>query len=296
MRLNSRQTVSEFVPEHAAKQGTPTMGGLIVAFGMLVGLLFFIAHGGPYAAQLLPYLVLLVGFAAIGFVDDFVIPRVMKGKRGLGWKQKFALQILFVAGAMMLYPGVTWQIGLVAGFSILFFANAYNFTDGMDGMAGGVGIFLLIGLAALNKGHLESGPDEVLLVAVLAIAGLIPFLWLNAPPAKIFMGDVGSLPIGAWIGLIVYRLTTAPKLGPLAIPPLALALISVVMVLELVPVPIQIASVKLFKRKVFSFTPIHHAFQKKGIPETRVAWGFILAQLVLSLAAITAQAAFSNVG
>jgi phospho-N-acetylmuramoyl-pentapeptide-transferase len=299
--LKSRQVVSQYVPEHSQKQGTPTMGGLIVVFGALFGLVAVACSAGlpavwPNLAQpfpggstawpidskilfLWPYLVLLVGYAAIGFLDDFVVPRVLSGKRGLGWKQKLGLEILIAALAMAYYPGATISACVVRVFVILFFSNAYNFLDGMDGLAGGVGIFLLIGLAMLDRGQ-----TMVTYCALVLIGGIVPFLALNAPPAKVFMGDVGSLPIGAWIGVMVLQLAASATANPIS-----LVLISLVLVVELVPVPLQIASVKLRKKRLFMMTPIHHGFEKKGIAETRVVWGFILCQLMFSAASVSVQ-------
>jgi phospho-N-acetylmuramoyl-pentapeptide-transferase len=146
-------------------------------------------------------------------------------------------------------------------------------------------------------------------VAVTAAAlcgGIIPFLFLNAPPARVFMGDFGSLPIGAVLGFLTAFLagqfsgsTVFPAVGIVGSPApefwigndsrsyLPLALLGFVMAAELIPVPIQIASVKLFKRKVFPFTPIHHAFERAGWKETRVVWSFILVQLLATAAAYT---------
>jgi phospho-N-acetylmuramoyl-pentapeptide-transferase len=287
MRLKSRQTVSEYVPEHAQKQGTPTMGGIIIVVGSAIGLIASLALPVRLASivdflpiqALLPYLLLIAGFAAIGFVDDFVVPRLIEGKRGLGWKQKFGLEILFGALAMWFVPGTTLASGAAAVFLILFFSNAYNFVDGMDAMAGGVGIFLLLGLAMLDRGQ-----TMISMTALAIVGAFIPFLVLNAPPAKVFMGDVGSLPIGACAGLMVYQLGSKSSGNDLP-----LLLISGVMAVQLIPVPIQIASVKLFKRRVFTMTPVHHGFQKNGIAETRIVWAFILGQFMLSAAAISAQ-------
>ena len=280
--LKSRQVVSQYVPEHAQKQGTPTMGGVIVVIGAMAGVVVLAANWPEMARNFASYLVVLIGYAAIGFIDDFVVPRLLTGKRGLGWKQKFGLEILIAAGAMALQPGINLATASAGVFIVLFFSNAYNFVDGMDALAGGVGIFLFSGLAFLDRGLSIVTP-----CALILIAALVPFLVLNAPPAKVFMGDVGALPIGAWVGLMVLQLGMAHRAHPVS-----LILISGVMAAELIPVPIQIASVKLFKRKVFMMTPIHHGFQKRGIPETRVVWAFILSQVVFCAAAISVQWCF----
>lgn len=272
LAIRARQVVSEFAPEgHRRKQGTPTMGGLIVLAGAAAAMATRREAAVP--------LILLVGFGLIGFLDDFVVPRLVRGKRGLGWIPKLVLQTVaaFVPVAIggHLGRGGAWVAGFV--FVVLFCANAYNFADGLDALAGGLLLamaptFALFGLLAQDSG----------VAAVFgALAGaVLPFLFLNAPPARVFMGDVGSLPIGALIGWAVFSLgasSTADgwRWG-------ALGLLSLVLVAELVPVPIQIASVKLTGRRVFPRTPIHHAFEHRGWPETRVCWTFLLVQIACS--------------
>ena len=306
LAMKSRQIISEFVPEHAMKQGTPTMGGLIIVIGFVVACGYAMGAGLVKGVTIPAALILCIGFAFIGFLDDFVVPRLIPGKRGLGWKQKLALEILFAGIAVgWLRHGVTPGVGF-AVFTILFFANAYNFVDGMDGLAGSILVLLAGGLAAL--GMLEMR-QEVLLVLCLALVGaVIPFLVLNAPPAKVFMGDIGSLPVGAVLGLVAFQIVlpgvvklpphSVAALGLMPTHPVATVLqnsipvfiMSLVMVVELVPVPLQIASVKLRKKRLFPMTPIHHAFEKAGWPESRVVWLFGLTQLVLVALALSVAA------
>lgn len=282
---NSRQTVSDYAPEaHAAKQGTPTMGGLIVIVGLVAGIL---AAGGAFRWVALT---LLLGFGAVGFLDDFVVPRVT-GKRGLGWKPKLGLQALVCVAAMALWSvdGMAWGWLVAGALVILFFANAYNFADGLDGLAGTLGVLLAVSLGALIA--LGGGVSLPPIAAALA-AALLPFLALNAPPARVFMGDVGSLAVGSVLGLLAIGgfwdvgspAAFAPTLG-LYVGCVALA--STIMFAELLPVPIQIFWVKAFKRRLFPFTPIHHAFEKAGWPESRVVWTFALAQFVVGAAALS---------
>ena len=297
LSLKSRQIVSEFVPEHAKKQGTPTMGGLIIVIGFLIAcgcLQLTEMVSGP----LLPAAMLLcAGFAFIGFLDDFIVPRLIEGKRGLGWKQKLLLELLITGATVywLRHGHGDFKIGaFVAVFVILFFSNAYNFVDGMDGLAGTILVLLAGGLVAL--GFIEMRQDVLMVLCIALIGAVIPFLVLNAPPAKVFMGDVGSLPIGAVLGLVVNEMMRpgVQKLpssmgGALSVMPahplttvlqnsLPLVVISFVMIAELVPVPLQIASVKLRKKRIFPKTPIHHAFESAGWPESRVVWLFCLVQ------------------
>jgi len=283
LALKSRQTVSQHAPEgHQKKQGTPTMGGIII----LIGILFALIMEGRFSfSDILPHLILLVGFALIGFVDDFVVPRMMAGKRGLGWMQKLAMQVAIAAGAGWTLDASPVGIAVFT-LVILFWSNAYNFADGMDLNAGLILLGLCAGFFFLTRSVASAVPGYL----PLAMAGAaIPFLFLNAPPAKVFMGDVGALPIGALLGLECWSLIHDPQLGEVSPTMTALAAlcIGLVMIIELVPVPIQIFSVKVFKRKVFPYTPIHHAFERAGWPETRVVAMFALAQLLASLAAVS---------
>ncbi len=308
LALKSRQTVSQYAPEgHQVKQGTPTMGGIIIIFGLLVGGfgIALLHYGDPGSRipsyPLLSGFLLAASFALIGFVDDFVVPRIWKDKRGLGWKQKIVLELVFSVVALLpSYGQASALIWIVTVFSILFFANAYNFSDGLDGLAGTLLLTMsvgLLGVAAAGGLGVSIG-----LWSAALIGAVLPFLFYNAPPAKLFMGDVGSLGIGALLGFLgVQAVGQAADLHWLGaeeirfhdavqspwIIAFALLIWSVVMIVSLVPVPLQIASVKLFKKKIFLYTPIHHAFEKIGWKETRIVGFYALVQLLLSLLAIS---------
>jgi phospho-N-acetylmuramoyl-pentapeptide-transferase len=284
-RLKSRQTISEFVPEHKAKQGTPTMGGLIVLSGTLVALGCAAIDGSKGVVE---YAIVLLAFAILGFVDDFLVPRIIVESRGLGWKQKILLEIGIAVLVLVAFERVHPLSAAVAVIVILFFANAYNFTDGLDALAGTVGIALLAGLGALA--WLKTGSQDFSAISIVAFAicgGLIAFLFLNAPPARVFMGDVGSLPIGAAMGLMIWQLGFRGGVQP--VEGASLSILSLIMFVELIPVPLQIASVKLRGKgkKIFLKTPIHHAFQERGIPETRIVAAYCLCQVLATALALT---------
>lgn len=288
LAMRSRQTIDKFAPEtHQSKQGTPTMGGLIIAAGfipaMAIPVFLYRASvpGDPLPRFQLAAFVAFLGFLVIGFVDDFVVPRMKAKKRGLGWKQKILMEILIGGFASWIFAGGLNQQFAMALFLVLFFSNAYNFSDGLDGLSGS----LLLGLASGLFGICLSGhyPVEVFALAAL-LGGVIPFLFVNAPPAKVFMGDIGSLPIGAVLGLAVASISQPSNVLDSWVP---LTLVSIVMICELVPVPMQVGYFKLTKKRLFPFTPIHHAFEKKGWPESRVVWAFALAQAILSAGAIS---------
>jgi phospho-N-acetylmuramoyl-pentapeptide-transferase len=143
---------------------------------------------------------------------------------------------------------------------------------------------MLFGLVGVQSAlSITNGP---LLMSQIIAGATLPFLFWNAPKARVFMGDVGSLAIGSFLGASFFAGTRSST--PMAIPPygyLALFLWSFVMIAELVPVPLQIASVKLRKKKLFPYTPIHHAFEKAGWPETRVVFMFVIVQVCCSVAA-----------
>jgi phospho-N-acetylmuramoyl-pentapeptide-transferase len=208
--MKSKQTVSQFAPEgHQLKQGTPTMGGLIILAGIFGAMPFVETKltmsfwGG--SVSLVPIATLMALFALIGFVDDYVVPRLMPGKRGLGWKQKIVMQVVAAVIPLMM-AGYTTPLMLGFGtFMILFFANAYNFSDGLDGLAGTLLIGLLVGMFGLTAKSVSlkaDGMDHIYVPVLLfvVLGAVIPFLFWNAPKAKVFMGDVGSLPIGAFLG------------------------------------------------------------------------------------------------
>jgi phospho-N-acetylmuramoyl-pentapeptide-transferase len=299
VKWKSQQTISQYAPEgHQTKQGTPTMGGLIIVKGAVIGLLILALTQGAVTGFVGSALALLVGFSVIGFVDDFVIPRMMPGKRGLGWKQKLLMQILVAALAGFLATGALGLETWVWVFFVLFFANAYNFADGLDALAAVLLLTFVIGLAGVV---LISRSDPVILTVSAALAGaVLPFLYLNAPPAKVFMGDVGSLPIGAVLGAAVVHTFQTSGAHPVLLAWLpatataapmvllgALAVLSFVMIAELLPPPMQVFWVKVFKKRLFPYTPIHHAFEKAGWKETRVVGLFGIAQLLLSVLAVT---------
>lgn len=271
-RVKSRQTISQYVEEHAHKQGTPTMGGLIVLVGVLAAAFTLIPTPERYAV-----LALALGFGLIGFIDDFVVPRMVKGSRGLGWKEKLAMQVVFAAGAAYASGLQSASAIALTVFAVLFMSNAYNFADGMDGLAGGLGVMLAGTLGLLAA--LRSEPGVAVAMAALAVS-FLPFLWFNWPAARVFMGDVGALPFGALMGWAMTKIAVTPE-GNLDLPHFwPILILAAVMLIELVPVPLQIASVKLRKgKRLFPFkTPVHHAFQSAGWPEPRVVALFYGAQ------------------
>lgn len=290
VKLKSAQNVSAHLEGHQHKQGTPTMGGIIVLVGLLCGM------AATWRAEYLGVLVLILGFAAVGFADDYLVPKMKPGSRGLSWMPKLGMEI----GAAIIAAGLTgWSDPLqkvLFVFLVLFLSNAYNFSDGLDTLSGGIGLLLCSGFAGL---HLvgQSLDSAWITPSVLALAmavSFLPFLFYNAPPAKVFMGDVGSLPIGALLAWLTMSTITSPihpqmfykftYNWPLVMP---CVIILLVMFAEIVPVPIQIFWVKVFKKRAFNFkTPIHHAFEDLGWPHTRIVWAFHVVQAALVVLAL----------
>lgn len=292
LKIKSRQTIDPFAPpDHQRKQGTPTMGGLMILPGLLVGFIAFYfdflrsGHEDSSIAFWLVAIALTIGFGLIGFVDDFVVPRLMKGKRGLGWKQKLVLEI-GLSGLIWFDPAIRaqpWLLGLGI-FLVLCYSNAYNFADGLDGLAGSLLIAFSAGLGLVAA---MLAQQDVSLMAILLLVSVLPFLFFNSPPAKVFMGDVGSLPIGALIGFGITKILTYTS-EAISKPQIVLSLIvlSLVLILELALVPIQVGYYKLTKKRIFPATPIHHSFEVMGIPETKIVWGFFVIQSALSILAV----------
>ncbi len=282
LAIKARQTVSEYLPEHQAKQGTPTMGGLIVLVGIVVGWLYF----KEVETDVLPFLYLIIGFAAVGLLDDYLVPRFRTGNKGLAWLPKLALQF-GVAAPVLWFSGYdTLLLCLGAAVLVVGASNAFNFADGMDGLAGGLAIILFLGLAMLAV--LWGAPAKITGICFASAGAILPFLFLNAPPAKLFMGDVGSLSIGAGLGWLALKAHPEAASGSAfavawAVP---IAVLGLVLAAELIPVPLQILSVKLRKKRFFPMTPIHHAFQSAGWPETRVVSMFLVLQAVAAALAI----------
>lgn len=303
--IKSTQIISRYVPEHQSKQGTPTMGGLIVVGALLAACAWGLSSGalttGSNSLQELPggreatdargFVFLVLGFALIGFLDDYVMPKLARGKRGLGWTQKLLLQFMVAVPASWLFVPAYSVVYVVFAFVTVAFSNAFNLSDGMDGLAGGLAVILAITFLAI--GFFCGAPVAQMWLCLALVGALLPFLLLNAPPAKLFMGDVGSLPIGAALGwLMLHSMHGEYPNVYNSSWLIAVSLAVFVMLAELIPVPIQILSVKLLKKRLPIRTPIHHTFESAGWPETRIVALFHLCQAVLSFAAIAVAAHF----
>ena len=283
---NINQVTSEYaLQEFKDKQKTPIMGGLLfVLIPIFVYIIIYFKGLGD--RRLLFILLSYVLYCSVGFIDDCLVIS-SHSNEGLSPATRLAMEfgyalILFVMFRDIIPSQVTipfvritvplkWYVFLP--FMILLYmaeANAVNFTDGMDGLCAGVSF---IGLVAFYILSMLKGYSSVALFIACVLGGLLGYLKFNFKPAKIFMGDSGSLALGALFA----------SLGILLDQNIALFFIGGVFVIEMACVLIQQVSVRIFHKRVFSYTPIHYSFVLKGFPETKVVEGFYLLELVLAL-------------
>lgn len=286
-RLKFGQYIREEGPKsHKKKAGTPTMGGIAIILSMIVGCVFF---AGKYPA-VLPVLLVTIAFGLIGLVDDF-IKVVMKHNEGLKPLQKFILQILVSSAfAFYLYTngfstaltfhilgGVQLELGWLfypfVVFAMVAMTNGTNFTDGLDGLAASVTVIIatFFAITAWGKG------SDTLPAASAAAGSLLGFLLFNTHPARVFMGDTGSLALGGFVTAIAFVLEM----------PMILLVVGFVYVAEVVSVMLQVGYFKATHgKRLFRMAPIHHHFEMGGWPETRVVAVFSIVTAILCLAAM----------
>ena len=275
------QHIREEGPEHhVSKQGTPTMGGLMILLAASIGFLAF----GRYTVPALAVLFVTLGCGAIGFLDD-VIKLTHKRSLGLNGRWKLLLLAAITVGVgiaarhqhlptEVYIPGVGALQLSYAWYGLLFLviagaANGVNLTDGVDGLAAGTGIIALFTFAAMNviawirsgrPGHRFETKLDLAIVAAALIGAAIGFLWYNAWPAEIFMGDTGSMAIGgALASFAIFTKTIA-----------LLLLIGGIFVIAALSVIIQVFTFKYLGRRVFLMAPIQHHFEMKAWSETKI--------------------------
>ncbi len=307
-----RRQVGQFIQEevegHYHKQGTPTMGGVVMVAAAVVA--YLAAHislwtpgdglrlsAEPLRTGGLLALLALVGMAIIGFLDDFIKTH-RRRSLGLSIRSKFAGQlliaILFAVGADQ--AGVSTELSFVRPLGLdlgVFFvvlvllmltgaANGANLADGMDGLAAGsaalmFGAFTIIAFWQSRNLDLYAAKDprELAILSAAMLGAILGFLWWNAPPARIFMGDVGSNAIGGLLAALALLTSTQ----------LLLAVLAGLYVAETLSVIIQVFSFRTFGKRVFRMAPIHHHFEIGGWPETTIVIRFwILAGIGVALA------------
>jgi phospho-N-acetylmuramoyl-pentapeptide-transferase len=294
-KLKAGQRLSEYLEEeHASKQGTPTMGGLIFILPTITVLLFMLILGKiKYNTSLLIVIITFIFYSLIGFIDDYLIIRKNNNK-GLNESSKFMLQLVVAIIFFYLFMksgnepllwihtvGLKLDIGFLYGIIILLVlvssSNAVNLTDGLDGLAGSLSLiaFLTLGIISYNTGWLE-GYEEISLFCFSLSGSLMGFLIFNLNPAKVFMGDTGSLALGATMGSVAI-LTRHEIL---------LILIGLVFVIETLTCIIQRVYYKFTHKRIFPMTPIHHTFEKKGYNEREIVKIFCLVGIIASMISI----------
>ena len=287
-RLKVGQTVRDEGPKaHLKKNGTPTMGGILILISIVVTSILYVKD---YPA-IIPILFVTLGFGLIGFMDDY-IKVVLKRSMGLRAWQKMALQIL-VTGVFAYYithytdvslamripfmPGTYLDLGIF-NIPVLFFivigtVNGANFTDGLDGLASSVTVLIATFFTVVAIG-LESGIEPITCAVVGALLG---FLLFNVHPASVFMGDTGSLALGGFVASTAYMMQM----------PIFLAIVALIYVVEVLSVVIQVSYFKLTGgKRIFRMAPIHHHFELGGWSETRVVAVFSIVTALLCLLAL----------
>ncbi len=303
--MQARQVIRTDGPEsHLEKQGTPTMGGLIILSAIVLPTLLWADLTNPY---IWVTIFIIVGYGLIGFMDDY-LKVVKKNTKGLSARQKMFWQILLAGcAALFLYlrPGfnemlyvpffknfhpdlglffIPFVILVIVGAS-----NAVNLTDGLDGLAiGPVAInaatymlFAYIAGHATLSAYLQIprvvGAGELAVVCGAMVGAGLGFLWFNSYPAEVFMGDVGSLSLGGTLGIIAV-LTKQEML---------LVIVGGIFVVEALSVIFQVGSYKYRGKRIFRMAPIHHHFELKGVAEPKIIVRFWIITIILALVAIS---------
>ena len=281
------QYILDVAPEaHAKKAGTPTTGGVFIIAAIIIASIITLLMAQQMDNSAWIILITLLFMAFAGFQDDYLKIKGHENK-GLSPRGKLIRQILIAliptVYAMQIYGTVitlgskTFDLGLFypifAVFVVTGASNAYNLTDGLDGLAASVGIpsFLACGIIAYMGGH-----SAAAIVAATVIGALIGFLKYNKPKAQVFMGDTGSLALGGLLG-------TLAIIGRCE---LLLALFGGIFVIETLSVILQVTSFKLTGKRIFKMSPIHHHFELCGHSEIRIVKEFTIVSFILSILAV----------
>ena len=283
------QYIKELAPEtHAQKQGTPTTGGVFIILATIISSLIVLLLDQRLSTDALILLITLLFYTFAGFQDDYIKIKG-KGNDGLTPKGKFlrqvAIALLPTLYVMLVNPfgsyfsighwviNLGWLYPLLSIFIITGASNAYNLTDGLDGLAASTGIpaFAICSIIAMFSGY-----PEVAIISATVAGALVGFLKYNKPKAQVFMGDTGSLAIGGLLG-------TLAVMGKFEF---LLIFLGAVFVAETLSVIIQVTSYKLTGKRVFKMAPIHHHFELCGWNEKKVVVVFAITSLIFSLIAL----------
>ena len=301
-KMRAKQTILQYVTTHQSKNGTRTLGGLIFVLSTCAVVPFFV---GGNTRLVYIALAVFVSFGLLGFLDDFIKIRTHKNL-GLRAYQKIIGQVgisvlisIFVyqsnlVGTSVYLPwsfesvDIGWGIIPLVIFVYLAVTNSANLTDGLDGLAGGVSAVALGGLCTIiallctalsAQGiglNIIQEYKNLIILGVCVCAGVLAFLCVNSYPAKIFMGDTGSLALGGVIASIAIFTQL----------PLILPIICICFVLSAVSVLVQVAYYKLTHKRVFLMAPLHHHFEKKGVNENKIVAIYIIMTILASVVAV----------
>ncbi len=298
------QPIREIGPDHAAKEGTPTMGGLLILLSLIISVLLWTDLTNSFVWIVIG---LTTGYGILGFIDDY--QKVMRrNSDGLSARTKLFWQFLLAFGvAIAIYtspafdkelavpffknftPNIGWLYVPLATFIIVAASNGVNLTDGLDGLAIGpvmisAGTFLLLSYAAGHAGIADylqiknvPGAGQLAIICGALVGGGLGFLWFNASPAELFMGDVGSLALGGALGTIAVLIRQE----------ILLAVVGGIFVIETLSVIIQVVGFKLTGKRVFRMAPIHHHFEQLGWPEQKIVVRFWIVSIILGLVALS---------
>ena len=295
LKKNVKQVESTYLSKkHKEKAGTPTMGGIIFILSSLITMaILIVLKKVTVSTNLFLVLFVFLSYALIGFIDDYLIIR-RKNNIGLTEIQKLSLQAIVALIFFYVYMhsgaeavleihtlGITINMGWFYGIFILFMlvasSNAVNITDGLDGLAGGLAVIAYLAFALISWNSFAiTGTEDIAIFIFVLVGSLIGFLVFNTYPAKVFMGDTGSLALGATLAAIA--IITKHEI--------TFIVVMLVFIFETVVCLIQIVSMVFFHKKVFLMTPYHHHMEKLGWKETDIVKAFWIVGLVLSMSAI----------
>lgn len=291
----AKQKVSSYLEKkHHEKDGTPTMGGIIFIIPTIIAMIILLLMGKiEFSYNLLIVMFVFLAYAGLGFIDDFLIIK-RKNNVGLTEFQKLAGQLVIAliffaiymhGGAEPVFDAYTlgfkidmgWFYGIFLLFVLVAGSNAVNITDGLDGLAGGLSVmaFLAFALISWNSSAI-SGTEDIAIFCLVLVGSLLGFLVYNTHPAKVFMGDTGSLSLGA----------TLASVAIISKHEITLLVVAGVFIFETLVCIIQIISMVYFHKKVFLMTPFHHHLEKMGWDERDIVKLFWVIGLLLSMSAI----------
>ncbi|MFP4465572.1 MAG: phospho-N-acetylmuramoyl-pentapeptide-transferase [Candidatus Goldiibacteriota bacterium] len=302
MKIN--QVIRKEGPKkHRIKQGTPTMGGIMILFSFIISIALWGRFDNSYVWIVIMAAVL---FAGIGFIDDYMKLKV--GTRGMPGKIKLTLQFLsaFAVIGVFIYfsgtkiEGITnvdipfikdpfylpmWLYVIFTALVIAGWSNAVNLTDGLDGLATGLSLFVFVTLVIMAYiiGNVNMSEyllithilqsSELTVVCAAFVGALLGFLWFNSYPAQVFMGDVGALMLGGVIGTIAILIKQE----------ILLLIVGMIFVVEVLSVILQVTSYKMTKKRIFKMAPLHHHYQLKGISEPKIIMRFWIVAIIVLL-------------